>query len=140
MLNGTPIKYKTYNEEKEVISKNIKFDKDLAENINKTIAIFNSNEKALKLNNDLLINIAVREYLENTNVPEIKEKILKELWGYLMQLKEFINRMDGVNPELKLFCNENTVYDVVIQEDKIILKFENPLELYYIHKGKMDNL
>ena len=83
MLNGTPIKYKTYNEEKEVISKNIKFDKDLAENINKTIAIFNSNEKALKLNNDLLINIAVREYLENTNVPEIKEKILKELWwGY----------------------------------------------------------
>ena len=25
MLNGTPIKYKTYNEEKEVISKNIKF-------------------------------------------------------------------------------------------------------------------
>lgn len=79
MLNGTPIKYKTYNEEKEVISKNIKFDKDLAENINKTIAIFNSNEKALKLNNDLLINIAVREYLENTNVPEIKEKILKEL-------------------------------------------------------------
>ena len=83
MLNGTPIKYKTYNEEKEVISKNIKFDKDLAENINKTIAIFNSNEKALKLNNDLLINIAVREYLENTNVSKIKEKILKELWwGY----------------------------------------------------------
>ena len=79
MLNGTPIKYKTYNEEKEVISKNIKFDKDLAENINKTIAIFNSNEKALKLNNDLLINIAVREYLENTNVSKIKEKILKEL-------------------------------------------------------------
>lgn len=57
-----------------------------------------------------------------------------------MQLKEFINRMDGVNPELKLFCNENTVYDVVIQNDKIVLKFENPLELYYTHKGKMDNL
>ena len=84
MLNGTPIKYKTYNEEKEVISKNIKFEKDLAENINRVISIFNSNEKALKLNNDLLINIAVDEFLngfdsEDDLFMELKNKAL-ELW------------------------------------------------------------
>ena len=84
MLNGTPIKYKTYNKEKEVISKNIKFEKDLAENINRVISIFNSNEKALKLNNDLLINIAVDEFLngfdsEDDLFMELKNKAL-ELW------------------------------------------------------------
>ena len=82
MLNGTPIKNKTYNEEKEVISKNIKFEKDLAENINRVISIFNSNEKALKLNNDLLINIAVDEFLngfdsEDDLFMELKNKALE---------------------------------------------------------------
>lgn len=77
MLDGVPIKYKMYNEEKEVISKNIRFDKELAEEINKTIAVFNNKEKVVKLNNDVLINIAVSSYLKNLDFNELKAEALK---------------------------------------------------------------
>lgn len=77
MLNDVPIKYKKYNENKEFISKNIRFDKDTAENINKTIAVFNNTEKVLKINNDVLINLAVREFLIDLDMQDLKSKVLK---------------------------------------------------------------
>lgn len=77
MLNDVPIKYKKYNGNKEFISKNIRFDKDTAENINKTIAVFNNTEKVLKINNDVLINLAVREFLIDLDMQDLKSKVLK---------------------------------------------------------------
>lgn len=82
MLNGVPVKYRQYGKDKTVIVKNIKFDKELAENINRIIKIFNDSEKVLKLNNDLLINIAVDGFLngfddENDLFIELKTRALE---------------------------------------------------------------
>lgn len=76
MLDDTPLKYKESSKE-EFISKNIKFDKDLGEKINRTISNFNKNEKVIKINNDVLINIAVRSYLENVDFESLKAEALK---------------------------------------------------------------
>lgn len=57
-----------------------------------------------------------------------------------MKLKEFLKMVDGLNPEIELYCNNNVLYDVEIQEDKIVLRFENPLEAYYNYRGKIENL
>lgn len=81
MINGTPIKYRTYKEEKTVISKNIKFDKPVAENINRTIAMINLNEKMIKANNDNIVNLAVREFLCNYTIGEIVELMKNEITG-----------------------------------------------------------
>jgi len=57
-----------------------------------------------------------------------------------MKLKEFLKMVDGLNPEIELYCNNNVLYDVEIQEDKIVLRFENPLEKYYNYKENMNAL
>ena len=77
MIKDIPVKYRRYKADKQVIVKNIRFDKDTAENINQVIAIFNKNEKVLKINNDLLINLAVREFLSDLDIEDLKEKLLK---------------------------------------------------------------
>lgn len=77
MINDLPVKYKKYNKNKEFVAKNIRFDKVTAEKINKTIAIFNSTEKVLKINNEVLINLAVREFLDDLDMQDLKEKVLK---------------------------------------------------------------
>jgi len=83
MLNGVPVKYCQYGKDKTVIVKNIKFDKELAENINRIIKIFNDSEKVLKLNNDLLINIAVDGFL---NGFDDDDDLLSELKNRALEL------------------------------------------------------
>lgn len=79
MLNkDVPVKYKRYNG-KDFVLKNIRFDKVTAENINKTIAVFNNKEKVLKLNNDVLINLAVKEFLNDNDIEDIKDLIRSNL-------------------------------------------------------------
>ena len=79
MINGTPVKYKTYKEEKTVIMKTIRFDKPVAEDINKTIAMFNANEKVIKLNNDLLVNLAVQQFLNDYDLSTIRGLLVDEV-------------------------------------------------------------
>jgi len=79
MLNDVPVKYKRYNGNKEFILKSIRFDKVTAEKINKTIAVFNNKEKVLKLNNDVLINLAVKEFLNDNDIEDIKDLIRSNL-------------------------------------------------------------
>ena len=58
-----------------------------------------------------------------------------------MKLKEFLKKVDQLDPEMELYCNNNVIYDVEIQEDsKIVLKFENPLEAYYNYRSNMNAL
>ena len=70
MLGGIPAKYKIDNNKRTVISKNVKFNKDVGLQINQVIKIFNDNSKAVKLNNDLFLNI------ENC-LSELKHKALE---------------------------------------------------------------
>ena len=65
LLNETPVKYRKAKEEKNFITKNIRFEKPIGENINRVISTFNKSEKVMKINNDVLVNIAVNEYLNS---------------------------------------------------------------------------
>ncbi len=83
MLDEVPSKYK-FNKKNEnnVISKNVKFDKEVGLKINNVIRVFNHNSKAIKLNNDLFLNIAVSEYIKYLEsiencLTELKHKALE---------------------------------------------------------------
>ena len=82
MLGGIPAKYKIDNNKRTVISKNVKFNKDVGLQINQVIKIFNDNSKAVKLNNDLFLNSAVSEYIKYLEsiencLSELKHKALE---------------------------------------------------------------
>lgn len=57
-----------------------------------------------------------------------------------MKLKNFLIKVDGLNPEMEIFCNSNQVSSVTIHEDKIICECENSLESYYNYHGKLQML
>lgn len=57
-----------------------------------------------------------------------------------MKLREFLKMVDGLNPDIELFVNNNIVYDVEVRDQELILKYENPLEAYYNYRGKIENL
>lgn len=84
MLDDIPMKYKfsKNSNEKNVISKNIKFDEEVGLKINNVIRIFNHNSTAIKLNNDLFLNIAANEYIKYLEsiencLTELKHKALE---------------------------------------------------------------
>lgn len=82
MVDSIPAKYKIDNNKRTVISKNVKFNKDVGLQINQVIKIFNDNSKAVKLNNDLFLNIAVSEYIKYLEsiencLSELKHKALE---------------------------------------------------------------
>ena len=76
VLNDVPIKYKVYDKEKTVIRKNIKFDKDIAEKINYAISLFNQENKIMKINNDVIINVGMKEFLSNVNMDKLKDLVV----------------------------------------------------------------
>ena len=57
-----------------------------------------------------------------------------------MKLKEFLNKIQGVNPDSELYVNSNIVSEVVLQDGKICLSLENSLEAYYNYQGKIQCL
>lgn len=65
MLKNKPIKYFNGMEnESEHITKNIRFEKKIAIKINSLIRKFNQDNKVLKMNNDIFLNVIVQEYFE----------------------------------------------------------------------------
>lgn len=75
--------YRKYPNEQKAINRKIVFNKSVAENINLLIAVFNAEEKALRLNNSILINIAMEYYFkaindmgEETAIKELRNKVL----------------------------------------------------------------
>ena len=80
MFDDIPAKYKfsKYDSEKKIITKNIRFEKHVAEEINCIINFFNTTEK-VKINNDFLINLMVKEFMKNNDYFTLKEQIKKEL-------------------------------------------------------------
>lgn len=77
MLEDVPMKYKIGSNEKEVIRKNIRLEKNLNDKLIKTIAEFNKSEKVIKLNHETLINLALKDYLANVDFVELKKEALK---------------------------------------------------------------
>ncbi len=78
--------YKKY-KGKHVVKKQTTFSAELAEEANKIMAIFNSNVYGLRLNNNVLINIAVRSYLNHLKSMSLKDEMLflrKDIIDYSM--------------------------------------------------------
>lgn len=82
------IKFVKYTEDRKKVDRRITFKKDLAEETNKTIAVFNNENEVVKLNSTILVNIALNcffkqlenlseekaiEYLERRALEEAKK-------------------------------------------------------------------
>ncbi|WP_405297913.1 hypothetical protein [Methanobrevibacter sp.] len=63
MNNESNLAYKKYDDSQAVIQRQIKFKKEIAEGINKTMAEFKATYYGLRMNNDILVNIALSYYL-----------------------------------------------------------------------------
>ena len=77
----TDIKYRKYTSEITEVHRHIDIKKELAEEVNKVIAVVNHGNKAFKINNTILFSIAIKKYfetLEGLTTEEIIEIIRKE--------------------------------------------------------------
>lgn len=86
MLNtkSKNIKYRTYGGQSE-ITRRLKFQRGIAEDLNKLIAVFNHENKFLKLDNSLIINAVLNNYfreLDNKTEDEQLEDIKNKIVGY----------------------------------------------------------
>lgn len=53
-----------YTEDRKTLSRRIEFKRVLAEDINTVIAVFNNESEAVKLNNSILVNIAMNCFIK----------------------------------------------------------------------------
>lgn len=75
------IKYRKYTSDVTEVHRHIDIKKELAEEINKVLAVVNKGNKAFKINNTILFSIAIKKYfetLEGLTTEEIIEIIRKE--------------------------------------------------------------
>ena len=86
ILNNNDCNYKKYNQ--KIVTRQIKLKKEVAEDINKIIAILNENSYGLTINNSILINITLESYFffffsleEKEAIDLLKNKIIYfNLW------------------------------------------------------------
>jgi len=79
------VTFLTYTEDRRVIERRINFKRELAEEINVIIAVFNKESEVVKINNSILVNVAMNcffkqlEHLTEEEIIEIlEEKALNE--------------------------------------------------------------
>lgn len=72
------VNFRKYPNEQKVVNRKITFKKSVAENINLIISVFNNEEQALRLNNSILLNIAMEHYFQAINDID-EESAIKEL-------------------------------------------------------------
>ena len=75
------VKYRKYTSDVTEVHRHIDIKKELAEEINKVLAVVNKGNKAFKINNTILFSIAIKKYfetLEGLTTEEIIEIIRKE--------------------------------------------------------------
>lgn len=79
IINDTPIKYRSDKGSGVYITKNTRFDKDLADKINHAIRTFKLHNAVIQMNNDLILNLIVYDFfMKYTSDVEVME-VLKEL-------------------------------------------------------------
>lgn len=79
------VNFLQYKEDRKIIERRIKFKKELAEATNIIIAVFNKESEVIKINNSILVNIAMNCLIKQLNkLPEdeiiqiLEEKALAE--------------------------------------------------------------
>lgn len=79
MINKKEINYKQYPKEQGTVQRRIFFEREVAEDVNKIIAIFNSELTGFRLNSSVLINIVLRDFFSHLKTIDEKEamEILK---------------------------------------------------------------
>ena len=65
------VNFLQYKEDRKIIERRIKFKKELAEATNIIIAVFNKESEVIKINNSILVNIAMNCLIKQLNkLPE----------------------------------------------------------------------
>lgn len=85
------VTYKTYDDSQVIIKRQINFKKEIAEAINKIIAKFKELNYGLKMNNDILVNIALSYYISFLEIQDEEEamEILKNnVISYTLEEKD----------------------------------------------------
>ena len=59
------IKFRKYTSDITEVRRHIDLKKETAEAVNKVIAVANKNNKGIKLNNTILFNLAIKNFLKN---------------------------------------------------------------------------
>ncbi len=79
------VKSVRYTEDRKTLGRRINFKRALAEEINVLIAVFNNENEAVKLNNTIVVNVALNCFLKQLeNIPEeealayLEKKALEE--------------------------------------------------------------
>lgn len=75
------IKYRRYTSDITEVNRHINLKKEIAEEINKAIAVANKDNKNFKINNTILFNIAIKKYfkeLEKLSSEEAIQVLRKE--------------------------------------------------------------
>ena len=81
------IKYTKYDKDK--VSRKINFDKDIAEDLNKMIKVYNHFNKKLKIDSSDICNIVLRDYFDKQSTKETHE-VLKILTQKTLKINDFI--------------------------------------------------
>ncbi|WP_407454354.1 hypothetical protein [Methanobrevibacter sp.] len=82
------IEYKKYSNEQKTVQRRIFFEKEVAEDVNKIIAIFNSEFNGIRINNSTFINIVLRDfftYLKTLDENEAMEILKNNLIAYTLE-------------------------------------------------------
>lgn len=88
MNNENNLEYKKYDDSQTVIQRQIKFKKEIAEGINKTMAEFKADNYGLKMNNSIFVNIALSYYLsfmESLDDDEAMELLKDKVISYELE-------------------------------------------------------
>lgn len=72
----TDIKYRKYTSDVETVERHITLTTEVAEELNKLIAVVNKGNKAVKLNSTILLNLAMKSYLNELNKLDSEEVIV----------------------------------------------------------------
>ena len=71
----TDVKYRKYTSDVETVERHIALTTEVAEEINKLIAVVNKGNKAIKLNSTILFNLAIKSYFKGLDELDSEEVI-----------------------------------------------------------------
>lgn len=86
LFNEIEVKFRKYTSDVESIERHITLTTEVAEEVNKVIAVVNKGNKAVKLNSTILFNLAVKKYLKELGELPSEEVILLLREGALKEV------------------------------------------------------
>lgn len=80
------VKFRRYTSDVKEVTRHIDLKTELAEEVNKAIAVANKDNKGIKLNNTILFNLAIKKYLRELEELSEEEAIAVLRKGALSEL------------------------------------------------------